>query len=77
MQKCPQCQSELEKTESGNFYCPTDDLTFTVEKGKQKPGDKEPSKGRLKIIEEDLAHVKKRQAELDKELHGDDAEEIW
>lgn len=66
--KCPQCSVELELTDAGNYYCPADDLTFTVERGKHNP----QSKGRLKVIEEDLAHTKKKLDELQKNLIGDD-----
>jgi DNA repair exonuclease SbcCD ATPase subunit len=71
MPKCPLCETELEKLSETELYCPKDDLTMKLNKGRLVATTPDPkNKGKIQELEESIAELQNENINIKKVLFG-------
>ena len=71
MPKCPLCETELEKVNDNEMYCPKDDMTLKISKGRLVvTADAPDKKGKIQDLEEKIAELQLTTDDMKKRLFG-------
>lgn len=78
MPKCPLCETELEKISDTELFCPKEEMTFKLSKGRMVVQPDDPDKkGKIRLLEEELAEHRLELNRLKEFLIGDSRREFW